>query len=186
MARAGETGIAAIVRKSFASEGGAWVENAEIVRFARDDQSARGEDGEAASLGEPGRTQHFARLGTIALDEIVGAGAFFPFELNFDKFERTALGTSDQQAGAVDTKRGWGQRFIERTRFHDLQRLTPELGVSAGPRLEPAKAVVNLACRAREIDEAIFFLEDGSEGGEGGAPTRFRSPVLALAPGWST
>ena len=52
--------------------------------------------GEAASLGEPGPTQHFARLRTIALDEIVGAGTFFSFELYLDKFERAALATTDQ------------------------------------------------------------------------------------------
>jgi len=76
-------------------------ENSPVRRLRRLRWTGEARTGEARTarrlvLGEPGQPQRFAGLGTVALDEIVGAGAFFPFQLNFDKFERSALGAADQ------------------------------------------------------------------------------------------
>ena len=76
------------------------------------------------------------------------------------------MATSNQETRAVDSKFGWRQRLNEWMRFQNLQRLTTELGESAGPGLESAQAVVDFLGGAGEIGEAIFFFENGSQSGD--------------------
>jgi len=71
-------------------------ENSPVRRLRRLRWTGEARTARRLVLGEPGQPQRFAGLGTVALDEIVGAGAFFPFQLDFDKFERSALGAADQ------------------------------------------------------------------------------------------
>src|SRR5579863_6023657 len=81
--RAGEMGIAVILG---------------LVAANRKNLHRRGHKG-AQRLA-----QSLAGLGVVALDEVSGSGALFPFELNFQKIERTALGTANSQMIAGHTQ----------------------------------------------------------------------------------
>jgi len=89
--RAGEQGQK--MQRSFAS---LRMTNSPVLRLRWLRRTGLARTAMRLALGGPGQTQHFAGLGTVALDEIVGAAAFFSFQLDLDKFECSALGASDQ------------------------------------------------------------------------------------------
>src|SRR5579864_1021007 len=57
----------------------------------------------------------------------------------------------------------WRERAGRWARFENLEILAAKFCVGAGPGLESAKAIQNFGGCAREIDQAIFFLQDWGE-----------------------
>src|SRR5215471_2284834 len=67
--------------------------------------------------------------------------------------------------GLSDVKFGRRERVAAWNGFGDLKIFTAKLGKCSGPGLKAANAVEDSPRRTREIDKAIFFLEDWGQSG---------------------
>src|SRR6202023_1463128 len=104
---------------------------------------------------------------TIASNELCGRGSLLPFQLNFEKFDRGLAAAADKKTIAFRLQLGHWQNPLVKRRLPYLQILSSELRVCPGPGLEATHAVQDLGRRTGEINKAIFFFENGREGGLG-------------------
>ncbi len=101
----------------------------------------------------------------IAIDEIVGAHSLLAFHLQFPDLQSRAVRETQQQAivvgGEVTPPEPAGCR--NRSGRVDVQHLAAKAGKRPRPGLKSTQAVPGIHRAAREIDEPVRALENGSE-----------------------
>src|SRR5260370_609629 len=106
-------------------------------------------------------TGFLARLRAIASDEVGSRGSLLSFQLQFQKFDCSVLAATDEKMISFYFQFGRRQNSIGHRRLPYSQIFSTKLRICARPRLKAPHAIHNHNRRAGELDEAIFFLENG-------------------------
>ena len=97
------------------------------------------------------------------MDEIAGGSGFFPFDLKLQELKRSVQGAAYEKSICHDARLCRRQRTGTNASLQYLKILSPKSRIGSGPRLKSAHTVEDFRGGSREIHEAVFFLEDGSE-----------------------
>src|SRR5689334_8745767 len=115
----------------------------------------------------PGSAEPLARGGAIAIDELAGRHDLFAFRLELQQLQNGPLAAANEEFFIANAKFTGLEvcQSVFRTGGNQLQALAAKLRIRSGPGLKAAQAIVDLNGGAAEIDQPVFFPENGSERG---------------------